>query len=137
VFSRLGVPITMPMIHDGGSNTIMAGEALPEQSSWFRTPAGFTGPNHYREPNWASALSGNAAGTTIVPINYASELKAGCALNSYENHNISWGFKSNHMGGAFFVFADGSVRKLNETIEMKTYQLLGCRDDNQDLPEEY
>jgi prepilin-type processing-associated H-X9-DG protein len=34
-----------------------------------------------------------------------------------------------HPGGANFVFADGSVHFLHEDLDMRTYQLLGCRND--------
>jgi prepilin-type processing-associated H-X9-DG protein len=49
------------------------------------------------------------------------------------NYNVYWGFKSRHPGGANFVFADGSVHFLNQSIDPKTYQLLGCRNDNQPI----
>ena len=50
---------------------------------------------------------------------------------SFGNWNVSWGFKSNHTNGANFVFADGSVRFLAQSIDHRTYQLLGARDDGQ------
>jgi prepilin-type processing-associated H-X9-DG protein len=51
------------------------------------------------------------------------------------NWGYSIGFKSFHPGGANFVFADGSVHFLSEKINMDTYQLLGCRNDNHMVPE--
>jgi prepilin-type processing-associated H-X9-DG protein len=135
-FGHFGVPIDMALIRDGASNTIFLGEALPEQNEWYRTPSisgggAWVGPNAYTKPQWASALSGNALGTTIVPINYVSDQAAGCALNSWQNHNVAWGFRSRHNGGSQFVFGDGAVHFLGESIDMKTYQLLGCRHDAQ------
>ena len=50
--------------------------------------------------------------------------------------NYTLGFKSRHIGGANFAFADGSVQFLKQTINMKTYQLLGCRHDGY-TPGEY
>jgi len=47
------------------------------------------------------------------------------------NWHITWGFKSNHSGGVNFSFADGSVRFVAQTIDHKTYQYLGCRNDGQ------
>ena len=38
-----------------------------------------------------------------------------------------WGFRSLHPGGANFVFVDGSVHFLKETINLTTYQALGTR----------
>jgi prepilin-type processing-associated H-X9-DG protein len=45
------------------------------------------------------------------------------------------GFSSQHTGGAQFVFADGSVRFLSENIDLKTYSLLGNREDLSALEE--
>jgi prepilin-type processing-associated H-X9-DG protein len=39
------------------------------------------------------------------------------------------GFKSRHVGGAQFVFGDGSVKMLSQNINYPTYQALGDRQD--------
>jgi prepilin-type processing-associated H-X9-DG protein len=44
---------------------------------------------------------------------------------------VTWGFKSNHPGGANFALADGSVRLISEAISHEIYQYLGCRHDGQ------
>ena len=72
--------------------------------------------------------------STIIPINYQSKDAATwCSpAQSYRgNWNVSWGFKSNHSGGANFLFGDGSVHFLQQSIDHRTYQLLGCRNDGQ------
>jgi prepilin-type processing-associated H-X9-DG protein len=51
--------------------------------------------------------------------------------HSMVNNNISWGFRSRHHGGANFTFVDGSVHFLSESIDHKTFQLLGCKSDGQ------
>lgn len=47
------------------------------------------------------------------------------------NWSVTWGFKSNHSGGANFALGDGSVRLISETINHSIYQYLGCRHDDQ------
>lgn len=56
------------------------------------------------------------------------------ALNQLASNDcaLSW-----HTGGAQFVFGDGSVRLLSETIDGRTYEILGDRADGAVLPELY
>jgi prepilin-type processing-associated H-X9-DG protein len=48
-----------------------------------------------------------------------------------------WGTESDdcafswHTGGTYFAFVDGSVHFLGEDIELRTYQLLGDRADDE------
>ena len=77
---------------------------------------------------------GQAHVSTISPINSLSGGKncsdpTGPKGVQSNNWNISWGFKSSHSGGANFLFGDGSVRFLPQTIDHRVYQLLGCRND--------
>jgi prepilin-type N-terminal cleavage/methylation domain-containing protein/prepilin-type processing-associated H-X9-DG protein len=111
-----GQTVTIASITDGTSNTISAGEGLPAQRA----------DNNVWE--WNSGANG-----TTVPINYFSGLSCGStggwgAFNwagrcAYTNT----GFKSHHPGGCNFVFADGSVHFLKQTINMFTYCALGSR----------
>jgi len=126
LFGRSGPKIAWVDIPDGMSNTIMLGESLPAQNG------------HLLFFTWYT-LYGCQMCTTIIPINYPIYEKdlSFCGTNfagpehSLWNNDVSWGFKSNHPGGALFAFADGSVHFLSQTIDHKTYQLLGCRNDGQ------
>jgi prepilin-type N-terminal cleavage/methylation domain-containing protein/prepilin-type processing-associated H-X9-DG protein len=119
MFNRLGAKINMASVTDGLANTILIGESLPSQH------------DHLAQNAWWSYNGGNAHCSTIVPINYRSDGTNWCnpATNFKGNWNVSWGFKSNHTNGVNFVFGDGSVHFINQGINMKTYQLLGCRND--------
>jgi len=121
VFNRWGAPITMAMVTDGLSNTILVGESLPKHHDHLQ------GNAWWSFNAWASHCS------TVVPINQPSDGTNCCdgKRSCPSNWSTSWGFKSNHSGGANFLYGDGSVHFLRQSIDMRVYQLLGCRDDGQ------
>jgi len=123
-------------ITDGESQVILAGEQLPHKgdhsrSGWF-----------YFNSNWTP---------TTAPINYPivgigdpgfAWYNQSAPLNPHScTHFANWmtseGFKSQHKGGAQFVFVDGSIQFLSENIDYITYQRLGDRRDGQPLPDEW
>jgi prepilin-type N-terminal cleavage/methylation domain-containing protein/prepilin-type processing-associated H-X9-DG protein len=115
--------ISLNSARDGTSNSIMVGEMLPSRSA---------DSNFY-------AKNGAIAGTT-VPVGWNSNTVPSSAANC----NGKWqaagtplgcrygaaakGFVSFHPGGANFVFADGSVHFLKNSINIVTYCALGSRD---------
>jgi len=50
--------------------------------------------------------------------------------NNWWDYNLS-GFKSRHIGGSLFAFADGSVHFITNGIDVRTYNVLGARNDGQ------
>jgi prepilin-type processing-associated H-X9-DG protein len=137
VFSRLANAekgCTFQMISDGLSKTILVGEALADC-------------HDHLEGNWSFNGFNNAHASTVVPINtmttcYASQAAATAAgapspqCFTKSNWNFSWGFRSRHSGGANFLFADGNVRMLSQSINHVTYQRLGGRRDGQVVSDE-
>jgi len=135
-FGRLGPNVTFSHFKDGLSNTILVGEILPDCDDSHG--AGF----------WHYNAHGDAHASTLVPINnmttcYGSDpavakekpgvTKPACADPT--NWNYSWGFRSNHPNGAQFVFGDGSVKMLMQTIDhIKVYQALGGKADRRTVP---
>ena len=117
-FNRLGICITVAEITDGLSNTIFVGEQRPLCSI-----AGQLG--------WDSQDNGCGFTSTVVPLNSdsCSREATGNGCGRYCNCNTSNGFKSAHPGGANFVFGDGAVHFVPETIDMWAYQWLGGRAD--------
>ena len=140
MFARGGPTIRHADVTDGTSNTILLGETLPEFCEFQRYNGG--------GPGWAG---GNfiAQGQTIQPINWKIDRMSpaapgfgSCACNASTNPSgdlarcimnwaVTWGFKSNHTGGATFAITDGSVRFISDSIDHRTYQYLGCRHDGQ------
>jgi prepilin-type N-terminal cleavage/methylation domain-containing protein/prepilin-type processing-associated H-X9-DG protein len=122
VFGRLGPTITFASVIDGLSNTFFIGETLPGQNSYMT--------NH---GNWGT-YDYNSVSTTIIPLNWVSD-QQGCpgtnGQNGMDNWGVAFGFKSRHSGGANFVFGDGSVHFITQSIDARTYNLLGCRNDGQ------
>ncbi len=131
LFNRLGATMSLASMTDGTSNTIMIGESLPGSH------------DHLVSNAWWGYNNGSSHCTTIIPINYLMPEQVNnnggwCSVPTAEtyNWNISWGFKSRHTNGANFVFGDGSVHFLTQSIDMRTYCLLGCRNDGQ-VPGDY
>ena len=123
-FSRYAWSARFADLTDGTSNVIVMGEIRP----WCG--------DHHRG-GWMNA---NALWTaTTAPINYptcpgqAPGTDGEMSCNHFANWQTSQGFKSRHPGGAQFLFGDGSVHFLPETIDYMTYQRLGCRRDGQSV----
>jgi prepilin-type processing-associated H-X9-DG protein len=128
-------------VPDGLSNTLMIGETVIAENSYIQRAGDFA----YKGGNWAFGNGGNNIATTLIPINYKLTPNTYCHLDndnkpanpkgdparSVDNWALEFAFKSRHAGGTNFVFCDGSVHFVGETIEHKTYQLLGCRNDGQ------
>jgi prepilin-type processing-associated H-X9-DG protein len=135
-FSYLNWAAKFSDITDGLSNTILMGEIRPFCGSW----------------EWANFPADWADSTpfyyvTTVPINFPTcpgegpgnnnssnegspnNLPTNC--NSNDSFDTSQGFKSRHTGGAQFVFGDGSVHFLADSINLMTLWQLGDRRDGQ------
>ena len=125
MFSRFSYQTKLSDCTDGTSQTLLLGESLPST-------------NAHMQAGWYTSY-GSQLSTTIIPINYpisetdtswCGQASAGPGHSMY-NNNVAWGFRSRHRGGANFAFVDGSVHFLSQTIDHKTFQLLGCRNDGQ------
>ncbi len=136
-------------VTDGLSNTIFVGEAsrfrnepttaLPDgtpsfHGAWPMTGV-FWGPGVYNDDRaicWAYVVPRiNAPFQQYSITNVYSP-------STYADFSTWWtnplaitygqvGFRSQHPGGANFVFGDGSVRYLKETMNLATYRALGTR----------
>jgi prepilin-type N-terminal cleavage/methylation domain-containing protein len=122
LFNRLGAELRMASMPDGTSNTILVGEVRATEC------------DHFWDGQWTHFNGGVAHFTTIIPINVPSP-NPGCTLNAkgegQQNWNYSFGFKSHHSQGVNFLFGDGAVRFLRQSIDPKTYAQLGTRNDGQ------
>lgn len=98
-------PPTMASFEDGTSKTFIAGEVLPEY-------------DHFKV--WALANASFAY--SHAPINYVDPTQVGIWLALDQ-----MGFHSRHPGGAQFVWGDGHVSLLTDTIDLAVYRGLSTR----------
>ena len=137
LFNRSGAKFNFAGITDGLSNTLMIGESLPQ----YNAPGVSGQPLDGSWSGWWTNDGAHSIISTIIPINYQlSKDPNACSsdpTHAVANWAVSDGFKSNHTGGANFVFGDGSVHFLKQSMDMWQYQRLGCRNDGMVINADY
>jgi prepilin-type N-terminal cleavage/methylation domain-containing protein/prepilin-type processing-associated H-X9-DG protein len=124
-FTRVGVACSVRQVTDGLSKTIFFGEVRP-------------GCSQHIQNGWAASNDGNGYCSTLIPINFdtCNDSSPDPCHRSY-NWNAEVGFKSTHDKGANFLFGDGSVRFLAETIDHQVYQYLGAKADGHSVQADF
>jgi prepilin-type N-terminal cleavage/methylation domain-containing protein/prepilin-type processing-associated H-X9-DG protein len=118
---------------DGLSNTIIAGETEPIVSDTLLQEDGNAGRvDHWAIAgddcdNWEGTDWSEACGSTGVPLNY----KAPQNPTKAEIGMAEVAFGSRHTGGAFMLFADGSVRFAINNVSPQVWSALGTRAGNE------
>ena len=114
VASRYGWSCSFVKVRDGLSNTFFVGEIIPQWCYW---------------QSWGV----QSFATTAWPINHRNaEYQAGqLVIDDSSSNNDSIAFRSWHPGGANFLFGDGAVHFLNESIDHAEYQALSSRDGDE------
>jgi prepilin-type N-terminal cleavage/methylation domain-containing protein/prepilin-type processing-associated H-X9-DG protein len=115
-------PATIQSVTDGTSNTVLAGEVLPSRAAdsnfWFQNGGvhGMTVPVNWNSNTFPATASNCASQwqNSTAPL--------GCRFGA-----AAKGFASFHAGGSNFLFGDGSVRFLKQSISMTVYAGLGSR----------
>ena len=114
---------------DGSSNTIAIGEAhggLDNKVSVNFGPWGLTGTNtccHGR------VVSDSA--TSVDPVHFTDTRWGLNGAWDASGRSYGWVFNSSHTGGAQFVFGDGSVQFLSDSMDYRLFCLLNYIQDGQ------
>jgi prepilin-type N-terminal cleavage/methylation domain-containing protein/prepilin-type processing-associated H-X9-DG protein len=132
--------VTLQSIQDGTSNTVVVGEvtANAEQGIGTNSPGAYPpGGNNADGANVQNSFPIWAGGNPsyqgqgrqhnyfrLMDVNYPLNLKSTFAAR---NRNADRCFGSLHSGGANFVFGDGSVRFLSDSINTLAYRAIGSR----------
>lgn len=120
--------IEFKQVRDGCSNTIMFGERRLEDIEGLE------------DLGWMSGTSGSLRNTAVqINTGVGSPM---FIIRDYDPNEVegdpqvapdadlaTGGFSSQHTGGAQFAIADGSVRFISENIDVRTYSMLGNRED--------
>ncbi len=115
VMGRWGWAAKIVQITDGTSNTFAVGECV----------GAFCITQNLASQSW---------GTTAHPINYMNEsLAANLPTQGNPRWDESIGFRSFHPGGTNFLFCDGTVRFVDQSIDMVTYRALASRANNESV----
>ncbi len=112
--------------------TNLAGEMHYNMTGWTFTSGPFAGQPRLGMTTWVRAHPADSHATTTVPLNTRAFVSRADAPRNFWTLSSFYAFRSVHTGGANFVFGDGAVRFIQETIAFSAYQWLGSR--NSDLP---
>jgi len=137
-YSNSFMPISR--ITDGTSKTLAVGEVVHPQPYGYGPGYGIMtqgGPSLWVEggsvhssspPPYPLQYNGRLVSSTKYPINSKH-----MPMTSDFESDVP--FSSDHAGGAQFVFCDGHVTFLNDTIDFATYQALSTRERGEIVPE--
>ncbi len=141
----LNTALTYPQLRDGASQTLFLGEKLTtaDDLGWMSGTRAIL-RNMGTPLNAMLAVRHNRP-ALVAPGNRPSRQAASTVAAGPEpivdglpvGPLAVGGFASDHPGGANFASGDGSIRFISESINMKTYQLLGNRQDEQLLDLEW
>jgi prepilin-type processing-associated H-X9-DG protein len=134
--ARDGMNITFASITDGTSNTLLAGEAHHTLKGYTFTSGPNAGQVRTGDTTWNYGHVYFSYSYTTTPMNLHQ-----VATWPYDPARVvedgKYSFRSSHSGGVNFVFGDGSVKFLRQSISMQTYRALGTRNGGEVINGDY
>jgi prepilin-type N-terminal cleavage/methylation domain-containing protein/prepilin-type processing-associated H-X9-DG protein len=110
---------TFAQVLDGTSNTIAAGEMGFQLKDYLFSSGPYAGMVRGGNTSWPWGYASYSFGSTKFLLNTVTPPAS--IIDRLET------FRSDHVGGGNFLFADGSVRFVTNRIALTTYQALGTR----------
>ncbi len=106
---------------DGTSTTFAYGETTYDMLDYtWRPPSPLAGEVKWGTGRWVLGYPAISLGTTLKEMNVHNAANNG-------------GFQSMHPGGVHFLFVDGSVRYLNESLDRETYNAMATRNGHETI----
>ena len=109
----------MTDMSDGTSSTILAGEMGFQLKDYLFSSGAYAGQVRGGNTSWAFGYAGYSFGSTMTMLNTV-------APPTSTTDRLA-AFRSDHPNGAYFLFVDGSVSFVNNSIDPATYRALGTR----------
>ena len=113
--------VNLVTVTDGTSNTILAGETNFQVAGYNWSSGPFIGQYRGGLGEWVWGYAGYSFGGTGVMFNREKDTAAGSVTARLS------AFRSDHPQGANFLFGDGAVRFLNDSMDPAAYIPLGSR----------
>jgi prepilin-type N-terminal cleavage/methylation domain-containing protein/prepilin-type processing-associated H-X9-DG protein len=120
----------------GTSNTLLAGDMHWTMTNYFFPAPNNTVPRR-GATSWVLGHPGFSHATTNMPMNTHRFVTRAEAPQDWFRRSSYYSFRSVHPGGCNFVFGDGSVKFLRDSIPLPTFQWLGSRNSSLPPPSDY
>lgn len=115
-------------VSDGSSNTLLVGETAYNLPDYKFSSGEFVGRPRYSFTYWCNPFPGSTTCTTNFAFNPRD-----LADDDIFDPNWVRSFRSDHVGGVQFVFGDGSVHFLSDSIDGQLLDNLASREDGEVL----
>ncbi len=119
-------------ITDGLSQTLFVGEMGFQLKDYLYSSGPNAGQVRGGNTSWPWGYASYSFGSTLVPMNTKVHTNPAGLIGSGLH-----GFRSDHQGGCNFLFGDGSVHFIHESISLDSYRALGSAAGNDVIRDDF